>query len=111
MRRICALNAIFLANSAALRYILCNCRLQLRVAMGLQPRIDCFLPFFRICFCHRKAAEKTTAEENEMIDNAKTGAYIAYLRQRAGMTQTQLANMMNVTHQAVSKWENGGSQT
>jgi len=44
-----------------------------------------------------------------MIDNAKTGAYIAYLRQRAGMTQTQLAVLMNVTHQAVSKWENGSA--
>lgn len=42
-----------------------------------------------------------------MIDTAKTGAYIAYLRQKAGMTQSQLAAMMNVTHQAVSKWENG----
>ncbi|MBQ4086246.1 MAG: helix-turn-helix transcriptional regulator, partial [Clostridia bacterium] len=44
-----------------------------------------------------------------MIDNARTGAFIAQLRQRAGMTQSQLANMMNVTHQAVSKWENGSA--
>ncbi|MDO4740924.1 MAG: helix-turn-helix transcriptional regulator [Eubacteriales bacterium] len=44
-----------------------------------------------------------------MIDNARTGGYIAYLRQKAGMTQTQLAGMMNVTHQAVSKWENGSA--
>ena len=44
-----------------------------------------------------------------MIDNARTGAYIAHLRQKVGMTQSQLAAMLNVTHQAVSKWENGSA--
>ena len=34
---------------------------------------------------------------------------IIYLRQRAGLTQQELAARANVTHQAVSKWENGSS--
>ncbi len=34
---------------------------------------------------------------------------IAYLRQKAGLTQQELAARANVTHQAVSKWENGSS--
>ena len=42
-----------------------------------------------------------------MIDNQKVGRRIAALRQRSGLTQQQLAAMMNVSHQAVSKWEGG----
>ena len=34
---------------------------------------------------------------------------IVYLRQRMGLTQQELAARANVTHQAVSKWENGSS--
>ena len=34
---------------------------------------------------------------------------IVFLRQRAGLTQQELAARANVTHQAVSKWENGSS--
>ena len=34
---------------------------------------------------------------------------ITYLRQRMGLTQQELAAKANVTHQAVSKWENGSS--
>ncbi len=34
---------------------------------------------------------------------------IVYLRQRMGLTQQELAAKANVTHQAVSKWENGSS--
>lgn len=41
------------------------------------------------------------------IDNAKVGRAIAALRQEKGMSQQGLAALMNVTHQAVSKWENG----
>ncbi len=42
-----------------------------------------------------------------MIDNREAGRRIALLRQRVGLTQSQLAAMMNVSHQAVSKWEGG----
>ena len=34
---------------------------------------------------------------------------IAKLRRDAGYTQEQLANMIGVSAQAVSKWEKGGS--
>lgn len=42
-----------------------------------------------------------------MIDNRQVGRRIARMRQAAGLTQQQLAAMMNVSHQAVSKWESG----
>ena len=45
------------------------------------------------------------------IDTTKTGAAIAAYRQRLNMSQQGLAGLMNVTHQAVSKWETGVSQT
>lgn len=42
-----------------------------------------------------------------MIDNRVVGRRIATLRQGNGLTQQQLAAIMNVSHQAVSKWESG----
>lgn len=37
------------------------------------------------------------------------GNRIAELRREAGLTQEQLAGMLGVTYQAVSKWETGDS--
>jgi len=42
-----------------------------------------------------------------MIDTRAVGAYISQLRRDADLTQAEMANKLNVTHQAVSKWENG----
>ncbi|MBR1585597.1 MAG: helix-turn-helix transcriptional regulator [Clostridia bacterium] len=42
-----------------------------------------------------------------MIDNQQVGNTIAILRQRMGLSQQGLADLCSVTHQAVSKWENG----
>ena len=44
-----------------------------------------------------------------MIDNKKVGLAIAQLRQSKNLTQLQLAACLNVSHQAVSKWENGAA--
>lgn len=41
------------------------------------------------------------------IDMFKTGQAIIAHRQRLDMNQQELAGLMNVTHQAVSKWEKG----
>ena len=41
------------------------------------------------------------------IDTLKTGAAIAACRQQKNLSQQGLAGLMNVTHQAVSKWEKG----
>ncbi len=44
-----------------------------------------------------------------MIENKVVGAAIAKLRQAEGMTQQTLAACLNVSHQAVSKWEKGAA--
>jgi len=44
-----------------------------------------------------------------MIDNRRVGKTIAAFRHARGMTQQKLATVMNVSHQAVSKWENGAA--
>lgn len=38
-----------------------------------------------------------------------TGERIAQLRRAAGLSQEQLAEALEVSRQAVSKWETGGS--
>ncbi len=42
-----------------------------------------------------------------MIDQEKTGRFIADLRKEKNLTQKQLADMLNVSDKAVSRWETG----
>ena len=41
------------------------------------------------------------------MDKERTGQLIAELRKEKGLTQKQLADVINVTDKAVSKWERG----
>lgn len=40
------------------------------------------------------------------MDNLKTGEVISKRRKELGLTQNQLAQLLNISFQAVSKWEN-----
>lgn len=44
------------------------------------------------------------------MDNQKLGIFITELRKEKGLTQAQLAQKLNVTDKAVSKWERGVGQ-
>lgn len=44
-----------------------------------------------------------------MLDISKVGSYISKLRKKKDWTQMELADRLNVSHQAVSKWERGDS--
>ena len=43
------------------------------------------------------------------VDQVKIGKFIAECRKKVGLTQMQLAEKLNITDRAVSKWENGKS--
>lgn len=43
------------------------------------------------------------------MDQIKIGAFIAACRKEQKLTQAQLAEKLNITDRAVSKWENGKS--
>lgn len=58
-----------------------------------------------------QSEEKAAQENQEGTEGAAApaaiGGKIAYLRRQEGMTQAQLAEMLNISAQAVSKWESG----
>ncbi len=41
------------------------------------------------------------------MDQKRIGAFIARCRKEKNLTQMQLAELLGITNQAVSKWENG----
>ena len=43
------------------------------------------------------------------MDQVKIGKFIAERRKKIGLTQMQLAEKLNITDRAISKWENGKS--
>jgi transcriptional regulator with XRE-family HTH domain len=49
----------------------------------------------------------TDGGEYALLDNHKIGKNILQLRKRQSLTQTELSKRLGVSHQAVSKWENG----
>lgn len=42
-----------------------------------------------------------------MLDSIKVGNFIMEKRKSHNMTQQQLADKLNISFQAISKWENG----
>lgn len=43
------------------------------------------------------------------MDQREIGKFIAACRKQKNLTQAQLAERLNITDRAVSKWETGGS--
>lgn len=47
--------------------------------------------------------------EKNMVDSTKIGNFITHKRKEAGLTQQQLADKLNISFQAVSRWETGNA--
>ena len=45
------------------------------------------------------------------MDQLKIGRFIAECRKKKDLTQMQLAEKLNITDRAISKWETGVSQS
>ncbi len=52
---------------------------------------------------------KSTKRKAVLMDNKKFGQFILQLRKEKGWTQLELAEKLNITDKAVSKWERGVS--
>ena len=50
-------------------------------------------------------------EDKMAFDTVRVGANICKLRKKLGITQTELADRLGISFQAVSNWERGVSQT
>ena len=59
---------------------------------------------FRVCFLLYD-----DDEGGKQMDQKKIGNFIATCRKEMGLTQVQLAEKLNITNRAVSKWETGKS--
>ncbi len=51
----------------------------------------------------------TKSERRQSMDQVKIGKFIAECRRKTNLTQMQLAEKLNITDRAVSKWETGKS--
>jgi transcriptional regulator with XRE-family HTH domain len=72
----------------------------------------CEFHFFTLEFCpsgktHQQYFAALSGGLEGLMDQIKIGAFIAERRKFKNMTQAQLAEKMNVTDRAVSKWERG----
>ncbi|NOU82880.1 helix-turn-helix domain-containing protein [Paenibacillus sp. LMG 31459] len=75
----------------------------------LQPSLD-RIAFAKMLCCFRQCALYILFHwRYTMLDLRKIGAYISKLRKDQDLTQLELADQLNVSHQAVSKWERGES--
>lgn len=65
------------------------------------------VPDYRCIMVLRTAEIHFIIQKEHIMDTLKIGRYIQRLRKSAGMTQKDLAERLNISFQAVSKWENG----
>lgn len=60
-----------------------------------------------VCVINEGKMIRSFMREGIIMDQNKTGKFIAKLRKGKNMTQEQLAEKMGVSINAVSKWERG----
>ena len=60
---------------------------------------------------NRHYRRKVKIQGGTHMDQEKIGKFIAICRKEEGLTQAQLAEKLNITDRAVSKWETGVSHS
>ena len=60
-------------------------------------------------FTFYKKVRTLKLQGGAIMDQIKTGQFIAECRKKKGLTQMQLAEKLNITDRAISKWERGKS--
>lgn len=65
--------------------------------------------FYRRSVAFYRRERYIWVKEGDILNQEKTGNYIAEKRKQLGMTQKQLAEQVGLTDKAVSKWERGKS--
>ena len=71
------------------------------------------VPVRMVYYSHKPGApvRKLTTTGGNPMQDIRIGQNIAVLRKNSRLTQEQLAQALHISAQAVSKWENGVSQT
>ena len=59
------------------------------------------------CFCYHAFVDILSRKEVIGLDSLQIGKYLSVLRKYYKITQDELASRLNVTRQAISKWETG----
>ena len=83
---------------------------QNRTIFDSKPKVYLHLSRFYDTFSDREALCNVNyfcQERGGLMDNQKFGQFISSLRKEKGWTQLELAEKLNVTDKAVSKWERG----
>lgn len=77
---------------------------KLKFTLGLQQFYNASSDEYHNCMYN-----KTTIGKEVIMDNKKFGQFILKLRKEKGWTQLELAEKLNITDKADSKWERGVS--
>ena len=74
-----------------------------------QPMVEFDNSTYSSCTRADKDCKVQHERRHIVMNQIDTGKFIASCRKEKGLTQAQLAEKLNITDRAVSKWETGGS--